>query len=106
VAVANDLFRWQISFFEFQHKKIYGNEIKNNCLVLIVKRNFKEERLISNIDWNITLPYKMVESIYDLYPNLNKRNYNPINVYTAVQQIINQLDDEYVVQLFLHWTKI
>jgi len=44
VAVANDLFRWQISFFEFQHKKIYGNEIKNNCLVLIVKRNFKEER--------------------------------------------------------------
>lgn len=99
VAVANDRFRWQISFFEFQHKKIYGNETKNNCLVLIVKRNFREEKLINNIDWNINIPYSMVESIYDLYPNLNKKNYNPINVYTAVQQIINQLDNEEYIEI-------
>lgn len=99
VAVANDLFRWQISFFEFQHKKIYGDESKNKSLILIVKRNFREEKIINDVDWNLSLPYKMVDSIYDIYPNLNKRNYNPINVYTSVQQIINQLDDEEYIEI-------
>lgn len=99
VAVANDLFRWQISFFEFQHKKIYGNEAKNKALILIIKRNFREEPIINDVDWNLTLPYKMVESVYDLYPNLKTRTYNPINLYTSVLQIIENLDDEECVEI-------
>lgn len=97
-AVANEYFRRQISFFEFQHLKVYGEDAKNKAIIPIVKRNHKGEVKKESVDWNLNLPYKMVESILDIY-GLESDIYVPTNVFTAAKQIIQDLPDDEVVEI-------
>lgn len=98
VAVANEWFRKQIDFFEFQHFEVYGKEATNKAIVPIVKRNYITEPIKEDVEWNLKLPYKMVDSILDLY-DLKKDWFIPTNVFTAAKQIIEDLPDSEVVEI-------
>ena len=57
---------------------------------------------VDKIDWGLTLPYKMVESVYDLITINNKfdsKIYIPINVFTSAKQIIDSLEDNTLVEI-------
>lgn len=96
VAVAIPHFKWQISLFEYQHFKVYGEEAYRKAIIPIVKRNHKLENKVESVDWNIKLPHIMVESVLDLY-DLDDSTYIPTNCYTAVKQVLHDIPDyEYV----------
>jgi hypothetical protein len=97
-AVANEYFRRQISFFQYQHLKVYGDDAKNKAIIPIVKRNNKQEPIQDDVDWNLKLPYKMVDSILDMY-DLQRDIYIPTNVFTAAREIIQDLPDDEVVEI-------
>lgn len=98
IAVANDVFKKQISFFQFQHLNVYKEKAKDLALIPIVKYNHYNEIPIDNINWDLKLPYMMVDSIYD-YIKENKKTYIPINVFIAVKQVLNYFDDNQVIEI-------
>ena len=102
--VANDYFKRQIMFFQHQHYKVYSTDAVNKAIIPIIKYNLYDEKKnsVEKIDWNITLPYKMVDSVYDLIPINSKfdpKIYIPINVFTSAKQIIEDLDDDTLVEI-------
>jgi len=98
VAVANDWFKKQIDFFQYQHFEVYGKEAMQKAIIPIVKRNYINESIKEDVDWNLKLPYKMVDSILDLY-SLDKDWLIPTNVFTAAKQIIEDLPDNEIVEI-------
>jgi hypothetical protein len=98
VAVADDYFKTQIDFFQYQHIHVYGEDAKNKAIIPIVKYNHHNDVPAEDVDWDMKLPYKMVNSIYD-YILEDSRWYIPINVFTAAKQIIEDLPDEEVVEI-------
>lgn len=102
--VANDYFKRQILFFQHQHYKTYSTDAVNKAIIPIIKYNHfgEKNKAVSNIDWNVTLPYKMVDSVYDLIPinpKYDPKIYLPINVFTSAKQIIENLDDDVLVEI-------
>lgn len=102
--VANDYFKSQIMFFQYQHKKIYLSDAQNKAIIPIIEYNHYNEKntAITDIDWDISLPYKIVKSVYDLIPIDNIFNphiYIPINVFTSAKQIIDTLEDDTLVEI-------
>jgi len=93
-----EAFRKQISFFQHQHNKVYGEDASKKAIIPIVKYNHYGEKPISDVDWNMTLPYKMVDSVYE-YVKGSEQWYIPINVFTAAKQIIEHLGDDEVVEI-------
>ena len=98
VAVANDWFKKQIDFFQYQHFEVYGKEATQKAIIPIVKRNYINESIKEDVDWNLKLPYKMVDSILDLY-SLDKDWLIPTNVFTAAKQIIQDFPDNEIVEI-------
>lgn len=97
-AVANEYFRRQISFFEFQHLKVYGDDARKKAIIPIVKRNYVNQTKFESVKWNLQVPFKMVESILDIY-NLDNDIYIPTNVFTAAKQVIGNLADDEIVEI-------
>lgn len=98
VAVANEWFRKQIHFFQFQHIEVYGKEAKEKTIIAIVNKNYPGEEKKQNINWDMKLPYKMVDSILDMY-NLDKDWFIPTNVFTAAKQVIEDLPNDEIVEI-------
>jgi len=98
VTVPVESFRKQISFFQYQHIQVYGDEAKNKTIIPIVKYNHSNGIPVEDVDWDMKLPYKMVKSIYDYIPE-KQQWYIPINVFTAAKQIIESLSDDLVVEI-------
>jgi len=98
VAVANEWFKKQIDFFQFQHLEVYKKKAKDRAIVCVVNRNNIKEEIANDVDWDIKLPYKMVDSVLDLY-GLEQDYYIPTNVFTAAKQIISDLRDDQVVEV-------
>lgn len=100
VAVAKNHFKWMIQIFEYQHKKIYGDQAASKCIIPIIKRNFRDEIKVESVDWNLTLPYKMVDGVYDMdYDLTDNRAFLSVNLYAAVTHIINELNDEDYIEI-------
>lgn len=102
--VANDYFKRQIMFFQYQHHKVYANDAVNKTIIPIIKYNHYHEKKnsVEDVNWNLTLPYKMVESVFDLIPINNKYDpkiYIPINVFTCAKQVIQDLEDDVLVEI-------
>lgn len=98
VTVANEWFKPQIDFFQFQHIEVYGEEAKNKAIIPVINKNYPNEEKKKDIDWDMKLPYKMVDSILDMY-SLDKDWFIPTNVFTAAKQIIEDLPDDEVVEV-------
>ena len=96
--VANAYFKKQISFFQFQHLEVYGEQATNKAIIPIVKYNHFNETPVEDVDWDMKLPYRMVNSVYD-YIDSDKQWHIPINVFTAAKQIIETLNDDEVVEI-------
>jgi len=102
--VAIDFFKEQIMFFHHQHCKIYSTDAKNKAIIPIIKYNTYNEKnkAKTDVDWGLTLPYKMVESVYDLIPIDNKFNphiYLPINLFTSARQVMDTLEDDTIIEI-------
>ena len=98
VAVAVEYFKPQILFFQYQHLEVYGEDAKNKTIIPIIKYNHFNESKVEDVDWDMKLPYKMVDSVYD-YIKSDKQWHIPINVFTAAKQIIEDLQDDEVVEI-------
>lgn len=98
VAVAKDNFKWMIQFFDYQHRKVYGDKALSKCIVPIIKRNFRHEPKIEDVDWGLKVPYKMVDGIYDMgYDIPDGDAFMPLNLYAAIVHVIDDLnDDDYI----------
>lgn len=98
VAVAIPHFKWQISFFQHQHFKVYGEEAKNKALIPIINRNHFKDKPVHSVDWNLKLPYVIVDSVLDMYSKTESM-YIPTNCYTALKQVLQYIDDEEHIEL-------
>lgn len=97
-AVPAEPFKRQISFFQYQHNHVYGSLAKEKAIIPIVRYNHYGEKPIESIDWDFSLPYKIVNSVHDFVDG-TETGYLPINVFTAAKQIIENLPDEEVVEI-------
>lgn len=98
VAAPTPLFRWQVSFFQYQHIKCYGEDAMNKVIIPIVNRNHSGDETLSSVDWDMKLPYKMVNSIFD-YTSETDVAFCASNVFFAAWQVIDGLDDDLVVEV-------
>tara|TARA_B110000305_G_scaffold242016_1_gene319100 strand:+ start:4276 stop:5100 length:825 start_codon:yes stop_codon:yes gene_type:complete len=92
------LFQFQLSLFQFQHQKVYGAEAKNKCLIPIVKQNHHNDPLINSIDWDIKLPYVMVDSIFT-HIDEKAHVFCASNVFYAAKQLLPYLKDDDIVEI-------
>jgi hypothetical protein len=101
VTAPTAFFEPQISFFQYQHTTVYGTEAKDIVIIPIIKYNHLGDDPVEDVDWDMSLPYKMVDSVYDYLGGDEKAKgtYIPINVFTAAKQIIEDLDDAVVVEI-------
>lgn len=97
VAVSNNLFKWQSSLFQYAQKNVYGNQALWNSIVLIADRN-SHGKIIKDVDWNLSIPYKIVDGIHTILPLSDNHPYfSAGNLFFAIKQILNDLNnDEYV----------
>jgi hypothetical protein len=95
VAAPINLFKWQISLFQFAQRCVYGDDANNNSLILIVDRN-DSKTIVTEIDWDLKLPYKIVKGIHSIIND--DQEYNPNyaagNVFFALKGILNETDDD------------
>ena len=98
VAAPVDLFKWQISLFQHQHIKCYGTGANDRAIMAIVKRNHHNDLDIKNVDWDLKLPFKLVESIFQ-YTDETDVAFCASNVFYAAWQVIEDLDDDVVVEV-------
>lgn len=96
--VPTEPFKKQISFFQYQHNHVYQANAINKAIIPIIKYNHYGEKPIDTIDWDFSLPYKIVDSVHDFVEG-TETGYLPINVFTAAKQIIENLPDEEVVEI-------
>lgn len=98
VAVAIPFFEKQISFFQYQHKEVYGEEAISKAYIPIIRYNHFNEASKFDVEWDMSLPYKMVGSVYD-YVKSDKQWHIPINVFIAAKQLLDLFKDEQVVEI-------
>lgn len=100
VAVANNLFKWQLDLFWYNHKLVYGSEAKNKAFAVVINHDNFYEEVTDDIDWNISVPYQMCNSFYkELKIDYELGILKPINIQIGLKQIIDRFDDEEVIEL-------
>jgi hypothetical protein len=97
VAAPNRLFQWQSSLFQYSQKKVYGKEVLQNSTLLIVDRN-SHGQVIEEIDWDLSIPYKIVNGIHSVLSHSDNHSYfSAGNLFFAVKQILGDLDDDEIL---------
>jgi len=87
IAAPNKLFQWQASLFQFAQFKVYGNDAIWNSKIGIVKQNNINDARVSDVDWNLRIPYYMTGGIYDYATT--KHQYNvAINLFYSLKEVI------------------
>jgi len=97
-AVATNHFKWQISLFEFNHFKVYGEDAHSKAIIPIVNRNYKSDAITTELDWGLRLPHKLVDSVLDMF-NFTEPRYIVNNVFTAAYQVTRDVDDEEYLEI-------
>jgi hypothetical protein len=100
-SVNNDYYKWQTELFSFNQIKTYGENAKNNCLIVLPKRNDPKEKKLDTFPWNINNKNILVNAYFDL-KNIEIKhdpNLNPINIQTGLLQIIDDLDNEETIEI-------
>lgn len=99
-AVAIPLFRWQISFFQYQHRKVYGVDARHKAFIPIVRQNHSDEPKVNGVDWDLKLPYEMVDSIFEISgDDAREPVFCASNVFYAAKQVLHFLDDDEFVEV-------
>jgi hypothetical protein len=94
VAAPNKLFQWQSSLFQYAQKKVYGIQSTLNSKLLIVDRN-SHGSIVKEVDWNINIPYKIVDGIHSVLLETDNHSYfSAGNLFFAINQIISDLNEE------------
>lgn len=91
-------FKYQLSFFEFCHKKVYEDKAEKKCLIPILDRNRRQDDKITSIDWDITLPYQIIDSIYD-YSDLDDTQIVVCNEFYAAKMLLDNFDEDQVLEV-------
>jgi len=97
-AVATPYFKWQIDLFQYRHFQVYGDDAVNKAIIPIVKRNHITDEIQHDVDWDLRLPYKMVDSVLDML-NLTESQHVVNNVFTAAYQVSRDLDDDEYLEI-------
>lgn len=98
VAAPNDLFKWQISLFQFAQRWVYGNHKSfYESLVLIVDRN-SHTTIVNDIDWDLKLPYRIVPGIHSILDESNKHPYfSAANLFFSLKKILNDFSNNEII---------
>lgn len=102
VAVHVPSFKWQLDLFWFNHMLTYKNQAKEKVRAIVVKRNFPEEMRCQFLEWPISIPHAMCESILDVakYPDRVAQIVAlPLNIQFGLTQILPQFDDEKIIEV-------
>lgn len=97
-ATPTNYFKWQILFFQYQHFQCYGNEAVNKCIVPIANRNHHDCERVSDVDWDLRVPYRIVNSIFDHIDEIDPV-FCASNVFFLAKQVIEDLKDSDVVEI-------
>ena len=96
IAAPNKLFQWQASLFQFAQYKVYGNDSIWNSKIGIVKQNNVNDARVSDVDWNLRIPYYMTGGIYDYAKT--KHQYNiAINLFYSLKEVISNIQFNEVI---------
>lgn len=97
VAAPTPAFKWQLSLFQFAQRTIYGDRAAQNSLILIVDRNGHTDG-ITDIDWDIRLPYRIVPGIHSMLPPTDTHEHFVVaNVFFALRDVLPTWRDDDVV---------
>jgi hypothetical protein len=99
IAVPNKLFQWQASLFQFAQEKVYGPLAYDNSRIVIVKQNHHNHPLVNDVNWDLRIPYFMVDSIYQANPHLSHIYNVAVNVLYGVKQILQEIPGDQVINI-------
>lgn len=91
-------FRYQLSFFEYCHKLVYGDKVNQKCFIPISNRNNRGQEKIQSLDWNITLPHRFVDTVFD-YCDYKSPQINVCGVFYNAKMVLDLFDDNQVVEV-------
>jgi hypothetical protein len=100
-AVYSSRFEWQLNLFWHNHKKLYKEDAYNKAHAIITNRNDPTDADITNVDWDIDVPYTLCKSFFDYDSSLDCNNgfFKPLNIQLGLQQIIEKFDDEEILEI-------
>ena len=97
VAAPNKLFQWQLSLFEYNQIKVYGNDAWWTTMSSIADRN-DHSGPISSVPWNLSLPNRIVPGIHSILSKEQNHSYYAAgNVFFGLYNIIETLNDEEIL---------
>jgi hypothetical protein len=99
VAVHNDLFRWQLDLFWYNHKLTYGRDAYDKAHAVIIKRNTRHSEIFENCAWDTDIPHSMCEPYFDYYDTVDHQDNVPLNIQCGLAQIIDKFDDDQLIEV-------
>ena len=107
VAVHNNVFKWQLDLFWFNHKQTYGEDAKNKAYAIIINQDNLNDVKYNHCEWDIDIPHQMCDPFFDfINVDRNVNCYNgdikllkPLNIQSGLLQIIDNFDDEQIIEL-------
>jgi hypothetical protein len=99
IAVPTNLFKWQASLFQFAQEKVYGSLAYNNAKIVIARQNYHDHPLVNSVNWDLRIPFYMVDSIYQSNPHLSHVYNVAVNVLHGVKQILGEIKGNEVINI-------
>lgn len=101
VVVHNDYFKWQLDLFWYSQQQVYGNRAHDVTLAAVVKRNLRDDVSHETLEWDTDVPHVMCDPYFDYlgWDGETGIVQTPLNIQTALAQILPELDDDEVVEV-------
>lgn len=101
VVVHNDYFKWQLDLFWYSQQQVYGKRAADVTLAAVVKRNFRHDPVQEEMAWDLDIPHVMCDAYFDYlgWDGPTEMVHTPLNIQTALAQMLPELDDNEVVEV-------
>lgn len=101
IAVHNDLFKWQLDLFWFNHKLTYGPQAaQGKAFAVIINQDNPTDQPHDKCDWNIEMPYNLCKPYFKMLTEVGDSVfYKPLNIQVGLNQILDQFHDDQILEV-------
>lgn len=99
VAVSSQNFKWQLSLFWHNHRKLYGSSAYDSAKAIIINKDDGTGPIYDSIPWNIDIPHRMCEAYSTYYKCPEHLWHTPLNIQAGLQQILPSIEDDKIIEI-------
>jgi len=101
IAVHNNLFKWQLDLFWFNHRLTYGEtRAKGKAFAVIINQDNPNDPVYARCEWALDMPYNLCKPYFKMLKNVEHSIfYKPLNIQIGLSQILDQFHDDQVLEI-------